>query len=272
LFIIVFSIEGQCNKIWALCLYSLRIHLFLQEFYLYYTRNSAEVNESITDLVAPEDDGDDNNSADSESTAHLVPPEDDGEDNNSADSNNSTDELIGWRKYFYVFKKVWVQLINIIIIYMVSLSIFPALQANIKSSNDIINDTYFTPVTCFLSFNFFAMMGNLVAHKFQKPGPRYIIIFVLLRILFIPFFLLCNYIPDERKWRVIFSNDWIYLSGGILFALTSGYFASLSIMYAPRCVERKYASTAGMMAALTIILGILLGLNFSLVYPFVVLI
>jgi hypothetical protein len=42
------------------------------------------------------------------------------------------------------------------------------------------------------------------------------------------------------------------------------------MMYAPKCVEPKYAPTAGMMAALFIILGILAGINFSLVYPMIV--
>lgn len=185
-------------------------------------------------------------------------------------SNELTLELNGWKKYVYVLKKTWLQLLNIILIYLVSLSIFPALQADIKSSNGIINDTYFTPVTCFLSFNFFAMIGNFVAQRVHKPGPKKIIIFVLLRILFIPVFLLCNYIPDERKWPVIITNDWIYLSVGILMALTSGYLSSLCMMYTPKCVPPKYASTAAMMAALIIILGILAGINFSLFYPWIV--
>jgi hypothetical protein len=42
------------------------------------------------------------------------------------------------------------------------------------------------------------------------------------------------------------------------------------MMYAPKCVHPKYAPTAGMMATIFIILGILAATNFALVYPLIV--
>ena len=59
---------------------------------------------------------------------------------------------------------------------------------------------------------------------------------VLLRSLFIPFFLLCNYRPAgvERLWPVLFHWDGVYWLGASLFALTGGYTASLALMYCPR--------------------------------------
>jgi len=174
----------------------------------------------------------------------------------------------------HVFKKIWLQLLNIVLIYFVSLSVFPALIANVKQVNNIIDDKYFAPVFCFLSFNLFATIGNALAQvpKLWKPGPKVLIIFSLLRLLFIPFFLFCNYFPPntDRKLPVYIHSDWIYILGGILMAATSGYLSSLCMMYAPKCVQPKYSSTAGMMAALTIILGILAGINFSLVYPWII--
>ena len=180
-------------------------------------------------------------------------------------------ELRGLTLYVHVFKKIWLQLLNIVLIYFVSLSIFPALMADIKPLNNIIDEKYFGPVFCFLSFNLFATIGNFIAQKIQKPGPKYVIIFSILRALFIPFFIYCNYRPKDitRTINVLIKNDWIYIIGGVFMALTSGYLSSLCMMYTPRCVQQKYSSTAGMMAALTIILGILLGINFSLVYPLI---
>ncbi|XP_023221356.1 equilibrative nucleoside transporter 1-like [Centruroides sculpturatus] len=75
--------------------------------------------------------------------------------------------------------------------------------------------------------------------------------------------MLCNYKPEKRKFPVFINNDWAYMSMAVVLGLSSGYFSSLSMMYAPRCVEPQYASTAGMMAALFLILGIVSGVNFS---------
>jgi equilibrative nucleoside transporter 1/2/3 len=182
-------------------------------------------------------------------------------------------ELFGWKRYLHVFRKTWLLLLNIVIIYFVSLSIFPAIQANILPLNHIIGVDYFAPVFCFLEFNVFATVGNYIAQKVRRPGPKYLIIFSVLRLLFIPFFLYCNYHPKDqnavRTLPVLIKNDWIYIIGGISMALSSGYLSALCMMYAPKCVHPKYAPTAGMMAALVIILGILAGINFSLVYPLI---
>jgi len=58
---------------------------------------------------------------------------------------------------------------------------------------------------------------------------------VLLRVVFIPFFMLCNVKPSTRSMPVVF-NDYVYCVGSILMALTHGHFCSLVMMYAPRYV------------------------------------
>ena len=71
-----------------------------------------------------------------------------------------------------------------------------------------------------------------------QPGPKYVWIPVAIRVLFIPFFLFCNYIPLGRE-RIIgawVTNDYdvVYAVGGMLLALSSGYFSSLTMMFASR--------------------------------------
>ena len=67
-----------------------------------------------------------------------------------------------------------------------------------------------------------------------QPGPRWVWLPIVLRFLFIPFFCFCNYKPDIRSLPVFIDNDYVYCAGGILMALTSGYFSSLCMMYVPR--------------------------------------
>ena len=69
-----------------------------------------------------------------------------------------------------------------------------------------------------------------------QPSPERLFLPVIGRLLFIPFFLLCNYRPSgvERLWPVLFHWDGLYWLGAVLFALSGGYTASLALMYCPR--------------------------------------
>ncbi len=99
----------------------------------------------------------------------------------------------------------------------------------------------------------------------MTPSPKHLHYLVLLRFLFIPFFLACNYLPLERKWAVTFSSDYIYAVGSASMAFTSGYTSALAMMYVPKSVPVRWASTAAMMASAAVIIGILAGVQFSIV-------
>ncbi|RWS02536.1 equilibrative nucleoside transporter 3-like isoform X2, partial [Dinothrombium tinctorium] len=171
--------------------------------------------------------------------------------------------------YLKILRETWPQLLNVFLIFFVTLTIFPAVHANISPlsyETSILPKVYYTPVTCFFVFNFFAMLGNIVPNWITFPGPKYLWIPVVMRFLFFPFFFFCNYNAEYRKWPVYITNDYVYITGGVLLGFTSGYFSSLGMMYAPRCVQPEYAGVAGMMAAFVLICGIFLGVNFSLVF------
>ncbi|VDP61009.1 unnamed protein product [Heligmosomoides polygyrus] len=91
-------------------------------------------------------------------------------------------------------------------------------------------------INTFLNFNVFASIGSLSANYIQLPKPRYLWIPVLLRVLFIPFFMFCNYQPvgKTRTAAVVFKNEWWFTIAGSLMALTCGYFSSLALIYTPR--------------------------------------
>ena len=70
----------------------------------------------------------------------------------------------------------------------------------------------------------------------MQPNPRTMFLPIVLRVVFIPFFALCNYQPSgmERLWPVLFHWDGVYWAGAILLGLTSGYFSSMAMMFCPR--------------------------------------
>jgi len=180
----------------------------------------------------------------------------------------------GRTPYGYILRKCAPQCFNVFFVFFVTLSIFPTVYSDVKKLDDnfIVSSTFFVPITCFLSFNFFAMVGNMLPGIYSFPGPRFLWIPVVLRVLFIPFFLLCNYQPRgvERLLPVLITNDWVYWFGGIFLGMTSGYYSSLAMMYCPRTVEPEYAAIAGMFGAACLITGIFCGINFSLIFPAVV--
>lgn len=172
--------------------------------------------------------------------------------------------------YLYVFRYAWKQCLNVFLVFFVTLSTFPVIQSGIKPINNeyfgSIESTkmYFVAVCCFLIFNSCAMIGNIVPNFVIFPGPDRLWIPVVSRFFFIPFFMLCNYVPEKRSWPVLIQSDSLYVFGSILMGLSSGYYSSLCMMYAPRSVpDPKYAGTAGMMAAASLVTGIFFGVNFS---------
>lgn len=169
-------------------------------------------------------------------------------------------------EYWKVFKGSARQLFNVFFTFFVSLSIFPSIHSDIASSNGSDNflGNQFVNVTCFLSFNLFAMLGSWLASHYQKTGPKNLTWLVVARIIFIPLFLFCNYQPKNvvRTVPVLIKEDWIYWPIAILMALSSGYTSSLAMMYSSRSVQDS--ATAGMFAAAMLVTGIFCGLAFSM--------
>ena len=157
--------------------------------------------------------------------------------------------------YWSIFKKCWPQLLNIFLVFTVTLSLFPAVLSDVERvySSFIISKDYFVSLTCFLTFNLFSVLGNMLPSYIpwvsklsvctnslltfsMQPSADKLWIPILARGLFIPFFLLCNYRPAgvERLWPVLFHWDLVYWAATALFAMSGGYLASLALMHCPR--------------------------------------
>ncbi|KAL7741857.1 hypothetical protein ACLKA6_012074 [Drosophila palustris] len=175
--------------------------------------------------------------------------------------------------YWQIFKKASPQLFNVFFTFFVTLSVFPAVHSDIKRSDDfIIGEKYFTLITCFLTFNVFAMLGSLTTSWVQWPKPKYLVVPVVLRVVFIPLLIFCNYAPKDivRTLPVFITNEWLYWIIAIIMSFSSGYLSSLGMMYAPQTVNAKYQITAGMFAAAMLVSGIFAGVMFSYLSPLII--
>jgi equilibrative nucleoside transporter 1/2/3 len=86
---------------------------------------------------------------------------------------------------------------------------------------------------------------------------------VALRLLFIPFFLFCNYGGAHRSYPVFFASEYSFIFMLAIMSLTHGYFSSISMIYAPAKANDADKPKAGMMSAFFLVLGITLGVVFT---------
>ncbi|XP_073963495.1 equilibrative nucleoside transporter 2 isoform X1 [Choristoneura fumiferana] len=175
--------------------------------------------------------------------------------------------------YGTILRQSWVQLYNIWLVFFVSLAVFPAVHSDIRAVNNGFLGDNFTRITCFLTFNLTAMIGNITASLIPYPSRRWLSVFTTLRLAFIPFFFLCNYRPTDkgmllnRTLPVLINNDIVYWIGAVLLGWSSGHGSSLGMMYVSGTVAPENAATAGMIGGATLITGIMSGIAFSFLAP-----
>nr|XP_020671674.1 LOW QUALITY PROTEIN: equilibrative nucleoside transporter 2 [Pogona vitticeps] len=139
----------------------------------------------------------------------------------------------------FVFQ-IWQLALCIVVVFSVTLSVFPAITASVASTSE--NETwgkFFTPVCCFLLFNVMDWLGRSATSYFLWPEKllRLIPVAVGLRLLFIPLLLLCN-VPQRTYLPTLFRQDAWFILFMAVFSLSNGYFVSLTMCLAPKQVQR----------------------------------
>ncbi|KAI6240923.1 hypothetical protein M3Y99_00401100 [Aphelenchoides fujianensis] len=175
-----------------------------------------------------------------------------------------------WAAYKRVFKQTWKQMLCVFLTFFVTLALFPAIVSNVKLYRPrdtpwdfALPEYLYVPVITFLNFNVCATIGNVLANFVQWPDMDDLIWPVALRVLFIPFFLFCNYGGLNRAYPVYITSEYVFIFMLSLMSLTHGYFSSLGMMYAPRATDESNARVAGMMSAFFLVLGIAVGVSFT---------
>ncbi|XP_068569730.1 equilibrative nucleoside transporter 2-like [Cebidichthys violaceus] len=163
-----------------------------------------------------------------------------------------------------VFKKIWVMAFCVTFVFTVTLSVFPAVTADVRTSFPGKWGRFFISVCCFLVFNINDWFGRTVTTVIRWPRKesRLFPALVVSRVVFIPLLMLCN-VQSRSFLPVFFSHDAAFSVIMTLFSLSSGYFVCLSMSYAPQLVEQKDAETAGALMTFFLALGLSLGAALS---------
>ncbi|KAJ0006429.1 hypothetical protein NQD34_013702 [Periophthalmus magnuspinnatus] len=163
-----------------------------------------------------------------------------------------------------VLKKIWVMAFCVTFVFTVTLSVFPAVTADVKTAFPEKWERYFISVCCFLIFNINDWIGRTITTLFQWPSKesRLFPILVVSRVVFMPLLMLCNVQPRSFL-PVYFPHDAAFTTIMALFSVSSGYFVCLSMSYAPQMVEPKDAETAGALMTFFLALGLSIGAALS---------
>ncbi|XP_071962263.1 equilibrative nucleoside transporter 1-like isoform X2 [Antedon mediterranea] len=177
--------------------------------------------------------------------------------------------------YGRIFRAVAMQLFNIWLTFFVTLSVFPPMLVQVEPSTPAPRssffDVYFTPVTCFLMFNFLDFFGSCIPGYLRPPPAKVLWIPVAIRLIFFPIFIFCNYRPETRTLPVFFLNDYLYIGFVFIFSLSNGYLkTAVMVAGSSTLKDPNHASVAAAMMVLFLVLGIFCGLQFSLVFPYLV--
>ncbi|KAF4090057.1 hypothetical protein AMELA_G00047540 [Ameiurus melas] len=167
---------------------------------------------------------------------------------------------------FAIFKKIWVMALSVCFVFTITIGIFPAVTVEVKPSaaEGGTWEKYFIPVFCFLLFNLMDWAGRSLTAKCTWPGKdsKFLPVLVMLRVVFVPLFVLCNVQP-RNNLPVVFAHDAWYIIFMIIFSFSNGYLASLCMCFGPKKVAQHEAETAGAIMAFFLSLGLALGAALS---------
>jgi len=174
---------------------------------------------------------------------------------------NLEDEIIpsgGSARMIYIFKRIRLLAITVFLVFTVTLSLFPSVSAKILSVNPNASSRFFHDLFVpfsFVMFNVFDWFGRNLAGWVQWIPAKQLWIFVVIRFVFYPLFLLCNVggprlVFDDDAWPILFMA---------IFAFSNCYLASLAMMYGPGFAPKAAAETAGTMMVFFLTAGIAAG-------------
>lgn len=155
-----------------------------------------------------------------------------------------------------VMKSIWEEEMTVLLIYIVTIACFPAICVLVQSTHyhtgSIWATKYFIPVACFLMFNIGDYLGRSLASFswVPKPGSKFGLVLAVLRIVFIPLFIICNTAPSDRYYTsVLIPSDTVYIILVLLLSISNGFLTSTVMVAAPcRVHVHQQEAAANIMA------------------------
>lgn len=139
---------------------------------------------------------------------------------------------------------------GIVLIYVVTLSIFPGyITEDVHSQT--LKDWY--PILLMTGYNVFDLFGKCLTGVYLLKDANVAVFSCIARLLFYPLFLECLHGPKFFRTEI----PVIILT--CLLGLTNGYLTSVLFILAPKVVQLQHAETAGIVEVLFLVIGLAAG-------------
>jgi len=144
--------------------------------------------------------------------------------------------------------------ISVLTIFLVTLSLFPGITSELKSSNDDLNVTGWFSIIMIFVFDFGDLIGRSIPTfpSFIIFEERGVLIGSVARLVFFPLFIL-SFHPKE------ISSDYAAYFIMFAFAITNGYFATLAMMFATNKVSVHHKEKTGSIMVFILTIGLTSG-------------
>ncbi|XP_028794853.1 equilibrative nucleotide transporter 1-like [Neltuma alba] len=139
---------------------------------------------------------------------------------------------------------------GIVLVYIVTLSIFPGYITEDVSSQ-LLKDWY--PILLITCFNVFDLVGKSLTAVYLLENPKIAVGSCIGRFLFFPLFLMCLRGPK------FFQTEIPVTIMTCLLGLTNGYLTSVLMILAPKVVKLQHAEAAGTVMVLFLVVGLAAG-------------
>ncbi|KAJ7943628.1 Equilibrative nucleotide transporter like [Quillaja saponaria] len=149
-----------------------------------------------------------------------------------------------------IFERVKWYGFGIVLIYIVTLSIFPGYITEDVHSQ-ILKDWY--PVLLITGYNVFDLVGKSLTAIYLLENTKVAIGSCIARLLFFPLFLACLHGPK------FFRTEIPVTILTCLLGLTNGYLTSILMILAPKVVQLQHSETAGIVIVLFLVIGLASG-------------
>lgn len=150
--------------------------------------------------------------------------------------------------------------------FFITLSVFPAVTADVQTYSFATQKAKWVGLYCFLLFNSGDWCGRLLAGWARIKNGWGLRLLILCRVGFLPLFMLCNHCADPKctnhpnaQLPIIFKHDGYPVAFMLLFAISNGYAGTICMMTAPSLVSDAAGMQAGTIMASCLVLGIVLG-------------
>ena len=154
-----------------------------------------------------------------------------------------------------IILEIWPFISAIIIVYLVTLTIFPGIESEIHSCR--FGDWF--PIILMAIFNLTDFFGKLMSTLFFRINHRYLLLIAFGRFILIPLFVWSILSHQQNEEQPFFANAFWPISFTILLGITNGVFGSLPMILAPFKVNEQWREITGNLMTFSYIIGLTAG-------------